>query len=234
MRERIPEKGAEMADQFDKWLSDTLPEAHEDPMEGRIHLAILRDRMRRTRRRRNLGRFAAVAVPVVALVMFMGGVGNLGSDDFELDRRVSEDGSTEALVQGMQETGFQMKPGEDSSEIEDMAQQLAAGETNIREVQGWHLDGATYWSLTLVYDVDGQEEIRHADPVYTPSELTPGIGQFLFLEWEGFRKRIEAGEIAARETGTTVLDGVECTVRTYVLQSEESGEVVYYLGGPTP
>jgi hypothetical protein len=54
------------------------------------------------------------------------------------------------------------------------------------------------------------------------------------LEWDEIQSRIDEGSI--RSTGTTnvVLDGVACTVRTYILQSEGSGEVVYYLGGPTP
>jgi hypothetical protein len=201
-------------------------------MEGRIHLAIVRDRLRR--RRRDLGRFVTVAVPVLALVMFLGGVGRLGSDDFELDRKVSADGSTEVLVQGLQETGFQVAPGEDGSEVVEMAQQLAAGETQIREVQGWKIGGETYWSLARVYVLEGGEDVRHGDSVQPASQLTPEISRFLAREWEAFRARIESGLIVPAGTEMVVLDGVPCTVRTYVLPSRESGEVVYYLGGPTP
>ena len=53
-------------------------------------------------------------------------------------------------------------------------------------------------------------------------------------EWNGFKQKIASGDLEPTGTQTVTLDGVMCTVRTYVFMSDDSGEVTYYLGGPTP
>jgi len=224
-----------MADYFEKWLCETLPDPREDALEGRIHLAVLRDRLRRTRRRRDAGRFLTVAVPVLVLVLFAGGVGDLGSDDFALRRLASDDGSTQVVVQGMRETGVQVLPGDDPADVREIVQQLAAGEKTIREVQGWELGGKTFWSLTVGFRIDGEEVVRQSELQHTPSELTEDISRFITSpEWERFDAKIREGAVEAQGTLDVVLDGVPCTVRTYVLHSVEFGSIVYFRGRPTP
>ena len=229
-------QGENMSVEFEKWIRDTLPEPREDAIEGKINLAILRDRMQGPgpRRRRGAVRFLAVAVPLAAVIFFAGGVVDLGSDDFALKETIRPENSQPVMIKNFEGVGINVLPEDSKTDISEMVQQRAAGEAVLRRVEGWRIEGKTKWYLTQPYRIEGEEKETSSDPVEPRTELTAEIARFILGEWNGFKQKIASGDLEPTGTQTVTLDGVMCTVLTYEFLSENAGEVIYYLGGPTP
>jgi hypothetical protein len=226
--------GMTMKDPFDKWLADTLPNPREDAMEGRIHLAILRDRLNRKRRRRNGLGFLAVAVPVLLVAFMTGDVVDLGSDDFATETRTSDDGTIDYVISPFSEEALNVVEGSSEEETRELLLQTIADEGTPTMVEGWLIDGKTHWSMTRTHLVDGKKFLTAGDPKETPSDLTPALASFVMTEWKMFNEQIESGAIAPHSEENVVLDGVAYPVQLYILQSEASGEVIYYRGDISP
>lgn len=203
-------------------------------MEGRIQLAILRDRLKRKRRRRNGMRFLAVAVPVLLLAFMTGDVVDLGSDDFATETRTSNDGTIDYVISPFSEKALNVVEGFSEDETREVMLQSMADEGRLTMVEGWRIDGKTHWIMTRAHRTEGKESLVASDPKTTPSDLTPALAQFLMTEWEEYHSALLEGELAQFSETIATLDGVAYPVQVYRLHSESSGEVIYFRGEISP
>lgn len=223
-----------MTDPFDRWLADTLPDPREDAMEGRMHLAILRDRFARRRRNRVGFKFLAVAAPVLALVLLTGDAGDLGSDDFATVMRTSDDGTMDYVVSDFSGRALNIAEGSSAAETRELMLQRMANEGKLVLVEGWEFGGKANWSMTYVHEVGGRKHGVTLIPEDPPSEISREFAVFMGNNWPRLEELIVTGAIAPHSSKTVVLDGVGYPVQVYVLPLKTAGEVLYYRGDLSP
>lgn len=226
-----------MGDRMDKWLKDALPPTEEDSARQAVQLAILKERLRtrKMEQRRRRTRCGVAAVPLVVLVLFFGDVVDLGGDSFELvEVENTAYPELDLKIVRNEFRGGVVGTSSDATdeEVQELTQQIAAGEGTIIRVEGWRVGGVTRWSLQMRHDILGKIEVTSRTPYNPPSGRSRALGEFLMTEWESIEADINSGSIEPAGGLNMEFDGIPFVLEYWVVPSERFGEVTCYSGVP--
>ena len=174
-------------------------------------------------------------VALAVLGVFFGGVVELGGDSFDLVEIKGENAAERGLkVYRNEFRGGGLGGPEDMSETEinELNQQIAAGEGQIVKVAGLKIKGKTHWSIGIRRINQGEPLITSRQPVDPPTQITPFHLDFYNTEVPRIERDIEDGVLSPSGRQIMIFDGLRFQVDFWIIESEKLGEVTYYKGVP--
>ena len=176
--------------------------------------------------------FSALGIAAVAIfLLFLTTGKEIGSGDFQLKKHGTTDSGKTTFYSKFTGQGFD-GTNTPKETLEQIHQQIEAGQEILQSVEGWTINGITFWSADYVYSINGKLEVWSREPNFPISTLQQRHHEFWECCEKELKEMIDNGRANYLGTEDIIVDGLSVRIDRWAVFFPDWGNVIYSSGGP--